>query len=203
LSSGTNTQYTICKEEDRLIFATPAYKVGPESVLHSGIYNREFSSTLSAAAVAGIIYVIAAMNSHNTLISSALFLLFFAAGALFFRKFIFRESLMKAVFDRPSGEAKIYTKWITERLRETIVMGSIKEVRIDRKKQEVENPDAVQFVEKISAQHGTVIPGFGREKVFFLLKLILADGTERTIYSDASMEDVISAHDAIKEFLNI
>ena len=195
--------YTICKEEDRLILTTPAYRGGPESVLHSGIYNREFSSMLASAAVAGMIYVIAAMNSRSTLISSMSFLLVFAGGVLFFRKFIFRESLMKAVFDRSSGEAKIYTTWITERLRETIAIGSIKEIRIDRKKQEVENPDAVKFVEKISAQHGTVIPGFGKEKVLFLLKLILADGTERTIYSDDSMEDAISAHEVIKEFLNI
>lgn len=201
--SAANRQYTICKEEDRLIFTTPSYKVGPDSVLHSGIYNREFSSMLASAAVAGTIYVIVAMNSHNTLISSMTFVLLFAAGVLFFRRFIFRESLMKAVFDAASGEAKIYTTWITEKLRDTIAIGSIKEIRIERRKQEVENPDAVQFVEKISAQHGTVIPGFGKEKVLFLLKLCLADGTERTIYSDEAMQDVISAHEAIKAFLKI
>ncbi len=201
--SSANRQYTICKEEERLIFTTPAYKAGPDSVLHSGIYNREFSSMLASAAVAGVIYVIAAMNSRSTLVSSMSFLFVFACGVLLFRRFVFRESLMKAVFDRPNGEVKIYIKWITERVRETIAMGSIKQVRIDRKKQEVENPDAVQFVEKISAQHGTVIPGFGKEKVLFLLKLILSDGTERTIYSDESMEDVISAHEAINEFLEI
>jgi hypothetical protein len=203
LSSAADRQYTICKEEDRLIFTTPAYKVGPDSVLHSGIYNREFSSMLASAAVAGMIYAIVAMNSHNRLISSMVFLALFAAGVLFFRKFIFRESLMKAVFDAASGETKIYTTWITEKLRETIAIRSIKEIRIERRKQEVENPDAVQFVEKISAQHGTVIPGFGKEKVLFLLKLLLEDGTERTIYSGDSMQDVISAHEAIKEFLGL
>jgi hypothetical protein len=195
--------YTLCKEEGRLIFAAPAYKAGPDSVLHGGIYNREFSSMLASAAVAGLIYVIIALNSRSTLISAMSFLFLFAAGVLFFRKFIFRESLMKAVFDTASGETKIYTTWITEKLRETIATGSIKEIRIDRVRQEIENPDAVQFVEKISAQHGTVIPGFGKEKVLFLLKLCLADGTERTIYSDEAMQDVISAHDEIKEFLKI
>jgi len=201
--NSTANKYIICKEEDRLIFTTPAYKVGPDSVLHSGIYNREFSSMLASAAVAGIIYVIAAMNSRNTLINSMVFVLFFAAGILFFRKFIFRESLMKVVFDAGSGEAKVYTTWITERLRETIAIDRIREIRIERIRHEVENPDAVQFIEKISAQHGTVIPGFGREKVLFLLKLFLDDGSERTIYSDDSMEDVISAHDTIKKFLEI
>ena len=49
MSSAANIQYAICKEEDRLIFTTPAFKVGPDSVLHSGIYNREFSSMLAGA----------------------------------------------------------------------------------------------------------------------------------------------------------
>jgi hypothetical protein len=203
LNSAADRKYTLCKEEGRLIFTTPVYKVGPDSVLHSGIYNREFSSMLASAAVAGLVYAVVAINSRNALMSFAIFLLLFAAGGLFFRKFIFKENLLKVAFDTVSGEAKIYTSWIIEKLRETIVTDNIKEIRIDRVKQEVENPDAVRFVEKISAQHGTVIPGFGKEKVLFLLKLCLADGTERTIYSDDAMQDVISAHDAIKEFLGL
>jgi hypothetical protein len=158
---------------------------------------------LASATVAGMIYVMAAMNGLSMLLSSIVFLLLFAGGVLFFRKFIFRESLMKAVFDTASGEARIYITWIREKLRETIAIDSVKQIRIERRKQEVENPDAVQFVEKISAQHGTVIPGFGKEKVLFLLKLCLADGTERTIYSDDSMEDVLEAHAEIAGFLGL
>ena len=119
-----------------------------------------------------------------------------SSGSLYSKKASWRWSSIL----RPD-EAKIYTSWITKKLRETIAIGSIKEIRIESRKQEVENPDAVEFVEKISAQHGTVIPGFGEEKVLFLLKLHLSDGTERIIYSDDSMQDVMSAHDEIKEFL--
>jgi hypothetical protein len=203
LNSAIDRKYTIRKEEGRLIFTTPAYKAGPDSVLHSGIYNREFASVLASAALAGLVFAAVAMKTRDTLIGFVIFLVLFAGGGLFFRKFIFRENLMKVVFDTTSGEANIYTTWVIERLRETIAIKSIKEIRIDRIKQEVENPDAVQFVEKISAQHGTVIPGFGREKVLFLLKLCLADGTVRTIYSDEAMHDVISAHEVIKDFLGL
>ena len=131
------------------------------------------------------------------------FLVIFAGGFPFFRKFVFKEGLMEVVFNTTGGEARIYTSRMTKRLKETISIKNIMDISIEKKQQEVENPDAVKFVKHISLQHGTVIPGFGEEKLFFLLKLHLSDGSERTIYSDSNMQDVISAHDEIKEFLKI
>jgi hypothetical protein len=198
-----NRNYKTSKEEDTLIFITPMFRAEPGSVLHSGIYNREFASVLASATVAGIIYVITAMNIEGTFVRSLVFLLIFAAGFPFFRTYVFRESLMEVVFNAASGEARISTRRITKRLKETIALSDIKDISIEKKTQEVENPDAVAFVEKISLQHGTVIPGFGEKKILFLLKLHLADGSVRIIYSDSVMQDVLSAHDEIKEFLKI
>jgi len=203
LSNAANRNYTVRKDEDKLIFATPTYRADPDSVLHSGIYNREFSSVLASAAVAGVVYVIVAMNTGNTIVRSLVFLLTFTVGFPFFRKFVFKESLMEVVFDTSGGEAKVYTSWITKRLKETISVKNIKDISIESRKHEVENPDAVRFVKHISLQHGSVIPGFGEEKVLFLLKLNLSDGSERIIYTDNIMQDVLSAHDEIKEFLKI
>ena len=203
MKSAASRNYTVRKEEDKLFFATPAYKTDPESVLHSGIYNREFSSVLASAALAGIVYMIVAMNTGSTIVRSMVFLLVFAGGFPFFRKFVFKESLMEVVFNTAAGEAKVYTSWITKRLKETFSIKSIKDISIESRKREVENPDAVRFVKQISLQHGTVIPGFGEEKALFLLKLHLADGSERTIYSDHTMQDVLAAHDEIKGFLKI
>ena len=194
--------YTIRKEEDKLIFVTPAFKTELDSVLHSGIYNREFASMLASAAVAGTIFVITAMTTGNA-IAAMVFLLVFAVGILLFRKFVFKENLREVVFNIASGETKIFTTWVTKRLKETIALSNIKEIGIDSSKREIENQDAVDFVKKISLQHGTVIPGFGSESVLFLLKLHLSDGSERTIYADTSMQDVMSAHAEIKEFLKI
>jgi hypothetical protein len=143
------------------------------------------------------------MNIESGMVRSLVFLLIFAGGFPLFRTYIFRESLMEVVFNTAAGQAKIYTRWITKKLKETIALNSIKHISIEKRTQEVENPDAVEFVEKISLQHGTVIPGFGEEKILFLLKLHLADGSERIIYSDSVMQDVLSAHDEIKEFLKI
>ena len=203
MKSAANRNYTVRKEEDKLIFSTPAYRADPDSVLHSGIYNREFSSVLAAAAVAGIVYMLVAFNTGNTIVRSLVFLLTFTGGFPFFRKFVFKEGLLEVVFNAAAGEAKIYTNWVTKRLKETISIKNIKDISIENKKHEVENPDAVRFVKQISLQHGSVIPGFGEEKVLFLLKLHLSDGSEKIIYTDNTMQDVLSAYDEIKEFLKI
>ena len=202
MTTEEDRSYTVRKEEDKLIFVTPAFKTELDSVLHSGIYNREFASMLASAAVAGTIFVVIAMNTGNA-IGAMVFLVAFAVSVPLFRKFVFKESLMEVVFNIAAGEARIFTTWIMKRLKETIALSSIKEISIDSRKREVENQDAVEFVKKISLQHGMVIPGFGRESVLFLLKLHLNDGSERTIYADTSMQDVMSAHAEIKEFLKI
>ena len=90
---------------------------------------------------------------------------------------------------------------ITKRMRDSIPMRDIDNVLIEQKRSEIENPDAVEFVEKISSQHGMAIPGFGEEKTFFLLTLKLRDGTDRLIFADSDMQDVMRAHHEIKEFL--
>jgi len=203
LSSAAFRNYTVITGEDKLIFITPTYRSDPDSVLHSGIYNREFSSALASAAVAGIAYMFVAFNTGNTIGRAMVFLLTFAGGFPFFRKFVFKESLLEVVFNAAAGEAKIYTTWITKRLKETVSIMNIKDISIESRKHEVENPDAVKFVKHISLQHGTVIPGFGEEKMLFLLKLHLSDGSERTIYSDSNMQDVITAYDEIKGFLGL
>ena len=203
MNSAANRNYTIRKGENTLIFTTPAFRTELDSVLHSGIYNREFAAVLTSAVVAGLASLLAAMKSDSALLRSLVFLLILAGGFPLFRKYVFREVLREVVFNSARGEALLSTSRTGKRAKETIPLHSIKDVSIETQKRKVGNADAVEFIEKISLQHGTVIPGFGRESVLFLLKLYLNDGTERIVYADTRMQDVIAAHAEIKEFLGI
>ncbi|GAB4483357.1 MAG: hypothetical protein OHK006_04080 [Thermodesulfovibrionales bacterium] len=58
-------------------------------------------------------------------------------------------------------------------------------------------------MERISAQHGASIPHFDKETVFFLLKIRTRDGIEEMLYADTEMQDVMSAHEAIKNYLKL
>jgi hypothetical protein len=200
---GADKRYTIETTGSRLIFRTAHFSTDTGSVLHSGIYNREFASVLASLAVAGFVYMMLVMNVKKTLVFHIAVILVLVACFPFFRRFIFKEKYMVTVFDRSEGKAEIYRTGTLKRRLDSFPCKNIINVMIESKKTEIENPDGVKFVQKISLQHGMAIPGFGEEKVFFLLKLILSDGTGRVIYADDMMQDVMNAHGKIKDFLRI
>ena len=203
MNSVASRSYTIKKEEGKLIFTTPAFTDELDSVLHSGIYNREFSSVLAASVIAGLASLAFVMKSGKTIFSYIVFILISIAGFSVFRRFVFKDRYMETVFNNSAGKAELYWQGFIKKKKDIVPIKDIVNVKIERKKTEVKNPDGAEFVKKISLQHGTVIPGFGEEKVLFLLKLHLSDGSERTIYSDSNMQDVVSAHEEIKGFLKI
>ncbi len=186
-----------------LLFRTGHFSSERESVLHKGIYNKEFASALSSLAVAGLVYAALAIEHKRAILPHVVFAVIFIGGYPLFRMFVFKDRYLEALFDLSRGLAEISISGLTGKKKESLPLSAVKGVLIESRKIGVENPDAVEFVEKISAQHGTVIPGFGREKTFFELKLILADGSDRMIYADTQMQDVLDAHEEIKEFLKL
>ncbi|MEJ2695609.1 MAG: hypothetical protein P8013_03085 [Candidatus Sulfobium sp.] len=198
-----NNNYDIQETGRSLVFRTSSFSTGTASVLHTGIYNREFASALASMAVAGLVYTLLVVSYGRSFIAYAAFIVLFVGGFSFFRKFIFRGRYLEAIFDREGKVVTISVGGITKRVRDRIPLNSVNEVIIETKKTKIENPDGVEFVEKISLQHGVAIPGFGEETVSYLLKLKLADGSDRTIYTSGEMKDAISAHEAIKKFLEL
>ncbi|MEW6109870.1 MAG: hypothetical protein AB1632_11995 [Nitrospirota bacterium] len=200
---GAEKKYSIEKTDNLLIIKTSFFEAEKGSVLHGDIYNRELTSILASIAVAGVFYLVFVMGFHNKIVAFILSTLVLIAGFAFFRKFIFKGRYMETIFDNSSGTTEISLTGVFGKKREIFATGDVREVRVESRKTGIENPDGVAFVEKISAQHGMVIPGFGEEKIFHMLKLKLSDGSDRVIYADISMHDVMTAHQEIKEFLKI
>lgn len=198
-----NSTSRMAKDATRLVFRTTSFVADRGSVLHSGIYNREFSSVLASFALAGIAYFLLVTGFGEKSVFYAVFLVLFIGTFPLLRIYVFRERYREAVFDRADGTVEISRLWMRRKVLLNKPLESISGIRIDTTKTETVNPDGVEFVEKISAQHGTVIPGFGEEATFYSLKLGFTDGTESTLFADRNMEDVISVHDEIKGFLKI
>lgn len=196
-------RYKTERTDSLLLFRTEHFSAERESVLHKGIYNKEFASVLSSLAVAGLIYAALAMQHKRNILPHAAFAVIFIGGYPLFRMLVFKDRYLEALFDPSKGLAEISVAGLIRRKTESLPLSAVKNVLVESKKIGVENPDAVEFVEKISAQHGTVIPGFGQEKTLFMLKLTLADGTDRVIYADTAMQDVMDAHEEIKDFLRL
>ena len=195
--------YSFAKDATTLVFRTTHFVAERGSVLHSGIYNREFSSVLASFAVAGVAYSVLVMSFGKGVVFVVLFLVLFIGTFPLFRKYIFRERFLETIFDKTAADAVISRCWFRKKILEQIPLSEIKTLWIDKKKEEVVNRDGVAFVEKISAQHHTVIPGFGEDAVFYSLKLRCADGTDRTIFADGSMKQVLAVYEEIKDFLKI
>jgi hypothetical protein len=195
--------YELSKKGDALVFRTSLFSAERESVLHKGIYSKDFASALCSLSIAGLVYTVLALNLRRTILFHVLFAVIFIGGYPLFRTFVFKDRSLEALFDRSRGLFEISVTGLLRRQTESLPLSAVKKVLIESKKIGVENPDAVEFVEKISAQHGTVIPGFGEEKTFFMLKLTLADGSDRMIYADTEMQDVMDAHEEIEEFLKV
>ena len=62
--------------------------------------RRSFASMLSAMAVCGSLYAVLAFNLEMTVIYYISLIILFMIQFVLFRKFIFREKELKAVFDR-------------------------------------------------------------------------------------------------------
>ena len=175
--------YTIITELNKLCFSTYSYEADKESMLHKGIYNYEMASILSATMIAATVYVILALYFKVTVIHFIASTLMFIIAFVSSRRFIFRERDLEIVFDKTRKIATLRTPRLVGMRTENISFDSILSVEAGNRHIIPVNIDGIQFVQKISAQHGSPIPGLGEEKDFVTLLLKLTDGTERTIYT--------------------
>ena len=198
-----NPNYTIAEKENCLIFRTAHFKSDQGSVLHSGIYNREFSSMLASMVAAGLTYPVLEMMLKGSIFFYAALLCVATLSFPLFMLYAFKERFLTTVFDQGAGIVEIFLDGLLRKKTASFPLQNIRNIMIEKKTAVIKNPDGVEFVKKISLQHHTVIPGFGDETPIFLLKLGLTDGTDRILYSDNTMRNVIDAYDRIKEFLKI
>ncbi|MEF9426090.1 MAG: hypothetical protein L0922_00845 [Candidatus Mariimomonas ferrooxydans] len=179
-----NKKYQIKIEKDRLLFTTTSFKAEKKSVLYEGIYTKEFSSMLFASATCVFVYIaIYSTGGEITFIRLLIIILTFIAAFLGSMKFLFREKYLEVVFDRTDKTVRITFKGSIKKNIEEIPMDNIKSIDVGSKKFTPENIDGIKFVEKISLQHGSFIPGLGDEEEFITLSLRLNDSSERLIYA--------------------
>lgn len=175
--------YTIITEMNKLCFRTHSYEADKESMLHKGIYNYEMASILSAMIIAGTVYVILALYFEVTVTHFIASTLMFIISFVGLRRFIFRERDLEIVFDKTRKVATLRTPGLVGMRTDKISFDSILSVEAGSRHIIPANIDGIQFVQKISAQHGSPMPGLEEEKDFVTLLLKLTDGTERTIYT--------------------
>jgi hypothetical protein len=190
-------------ENDRLLFTTSSFRVEKESVLHKGVYTKEFAAMLLSSALSIFAYLAVSLKGKETGFVHFLMIgVLFVATFLLSRKFLFKEEeFLEAVFDKSDHTVRITRSGIFRKKTETIAWDKIHSVEIGNKKFVPENIDGIKFVQRISLQHGSYIPGLGDVEEFVTLLLKLIDGTERILYAGKIEEEPGLPLMDIKNFL--
>lgn len=174
--------YNITIEGDTLTFRTSFFKAEKSSVLHSGVYSRESSSILFASGISTLAYILLSPSMGGPALYAALAFVL-ASAFMISRKFIFSEKILEVIFNKQSGNARIVLSGTFTKKTEEIALDDIASVETGSKRFEPVNKDGADFVQKISIQHGSAVPGLGEPEEFVTLSLRLNDGSERIIYA--------------------
>ncbi len=176
--------YELKIENDKLFFRTAYFKAEKTSVLHAGVYTREFSSMLLASAVCVSAYIIdGTFSSRPPVVRYTIIVLIFVAAFIGANTYIFRKRYLELVCDRTEKIVRIVQSGLLRKKSETIPFNQIASVAAGSKSFIPENLDGIKFVQKISAQHGSPMPGLENEEEFITLSLRLLDGSERIIFA--------------------
>ncbi len=176
--------YQLITENNKLVFKTSSFKAEKTSVLHPGVYTKEFSSMLFASAACIVSYMMTdIISGRSPVIRYAVLIIIFVASFLGANRYIFKERYLHVVFDRTDKTVYMARSGLLTKKSEKIPFANIKSVELGSKTFVPGNIDGINFVKKISAQHGSALPGMGEAEEYITLTLKLTDGSERVIYA--------------------
>lgn len=191
--------YELRIEDNRLTFSTSSFKAEKGSVLHSGIYNRELSSSLAAGALVMLLGFFFAVRFKTTAVHFIAALLLFVIFFIVFRTYIFLEPVLCITIDKKNGNVDITLRRIFGKRRITSPLSELDNIRQNYLSVTPENPDGIRLVEQVALQHGTVIPGFGKTSEFYTVEMEFKNGKRIIVFSS---EDPSKADDIATKFKN-
>ncbi len=194
--------YNIKSDINSMTFSTTFYKAEKSSVLHPGVYTKEFNSMLLSGALCLFVYMITEFMSHKlAVLRYILLLVVLVATFIGGTKVLFKEKVLEAVFNKSDQSVTISHSGLFSKKVETLPFAEIKSVELGTKSFAPENIDGIKFVQKISAQHGSPVPGLEQVEEFITVALRLSDKSERTIFAGLTDMEPEIPFNEIKQFL--
>ncbi len=193
--------YKLIITPGHLTLKTFFYKAEKGSILHNALMSREATSLIVASFMAGLLFVLFAIEFRPGIFEYAGFIMLFGLLFLFLRMSIFKERPLEVTFFKDGIRIR-YPSFIIKRV-EIFNINQVKSISVIKRIFNIENPEGAEIVKKISLQHGTVIPDFAESQELYLLLLELEDGTNRVIYADRMPERVKHLQGEIKKWLSL
>lgn len=183
------SRYEILREGEILVIRTSSFSPERGSVLHSGIFSKELASSFVASGISLLFFLaVVLQKGHPGYVHYALGVAMFVVVFVLSRIYLFSGAYMETVIDRRRQRITINCKGLVRSRRVEKPLGELREMTMSTTEFDEENSDAVQFVSKIAAQHGTVIPGFGEKKTYHSVVLVFGDESY-TIFSSRSLPE--------------
>ena len=174
--------YEMKTDAEKLFFKTAFYKAERTSVLHSGVYNKEFTSMLLSGAICLMSYMLTEFMAHKSVLRYIIVLLVFFISFIGARNFIFKEHYLEAVFNKTDRMVSLKYPGIFPK-KERIPFDTILSIELGSKKYVPQNIDGIDFVQKISIQHGGAVPGLGQEEEYITVSLKLKNNSHKIIFA--------------------
>lgn len=193
--------YQIVIKDNILVLKTSSFKAEKGSVLHSGIFNREFASVLSAGTAVILFGFFFAIKSGLSIYFIIAALILFAVLFFVLRSYVFDEPLLETVIDKDRDLIGLTIKRRLLEKKETCRLSGLKGVEVQQVTILPENPDGIKMVENIALQHGTVIPGFGEPAVFHTVSLAFKDNSRKVVFSSKDIAEAEDVGDKLKGFI--
>ncbi len=194
--------YDIKTEGNTMTFTTPFFKAEKSSVLHSGIYSKEFNSMLLSGAACLFVYILTEFMAHKLAVLRYLLLVVILVTTFIVgTKVIFKEKYLEAVFNKSDQLITFTESGLFSNKVETLPFADIESVEIGTKTFAPENTDGVAFVQKISLQHGSAVPGLDQTEEFVTVLLKLSDNSEKIIFAGKTDTEPETPFNEIKQYL--
>lgn len=197
----TDREYQLRIKGDVLKFRTGSYKAEPVSALHSGIYNRELTSSLAAGAVIVLITLIAVLKGMDIRTWHYIFaIVLFGALTLLARFYVFYEEYLEMTIDRRLRKVDVVVRQLTKKTFNRSLddmTGVLKGLTVIAP----ENEDGIDIVKNISLQHGMVIPGLGESKEYQTVNLQFGELDTISVFTTEEPEEAEAVSQVINKFV--
>ncbi len=192
--------YSFDIQEDSITFKTGDFITDKGSVLHSGIYNRELTSSMAAGATLVLMGLLSVPFIEINALFWVVLLLAFIGLFVAYRYLVFRDPILVLSIDLKKGHVTLTERRHLFTKSQRFNRDEIKGIKRDYTCLMPENPDGVKVVEGIALQHFTVIPGFGQPSEFHRALLQTEEGKEIVLFASkdrSQTEEVINKLDAV------
>lgn len=193
-------EYSINIKKGALIFTTTSFRAEEGSVLHSGIYSRELTSSLVAGAVLVAISMLMVYLGIklSILITVAGVVMFFVLMVLF-RKYVFFEEHLRVTLDKDKKKVSFFKKGLRSTY-ESIPLEELRSIRWGVTLIVPENTDGINVVKSIAAQHGMPIPGFGEHRELHSVIFEFTEERDIMVFSSEDQNEADAVLDLMKNF---